>query len=243
VLLNHLQRELTVKIVYYGPALSGKTTNLQTIHQRVPPDIRSRLLTVENREDRTLFFDLLPPLLDTGKRYRVKLRVFTVPGHIIHNVTRRVVLQGADAVVFVADSQRSAAAANNAYWSHLQQDMRANGLNPAQIPVVIQFNKRDLLDIKTDAEIEETRRRGEELVIAAVAARCDGVLETLESVLELAYRRLDLDGMLSKNIGLRGEQFLRQIFSRIDLAGTRLEGKYVGRKQLSSALPAIEGER
>src|SRR6202022_3203884 len=120
VLLNHLQRELTVKIVYYGPALSGKTTNLQTIHQRIQPDVRSRLLTVENREDRTLFFDLLPPLLDTGKRYRVKLRVFTVPGHIIHNVTRRVVLQGADAVVFVADSQRSAAAANNAYWSHLQ---------------------------------------------------------------------------------------------------------------------------
>jgi signal recognition particle receptor subunit beta len=243
VLLNHLQRELTVKVVYYGPAFSGKTTNLQMIHQRVHTESRSRLLSVENREDRTLFLDLLPPLLDSGRRYRVKLRLFTVPGEILHNVTRRVVLQGADAVVFVADSQRSVAAANNAYWSHLQQDLRANGLNPAQIPVVIQLNKRDLPDVKTDAEIEETRRRGEEPVIAAVASRCDGVIETLYLVLELAYRRLDATGMLSRSIGLREEHFLRQIFGKTDLTGTHLEGKFSPRRQVSAALPAIEGKR
>jgi signal recognition particle receptor subunit beta len=225
VQLNHAQRELTVKIVYYGPGLSGKTTNLQMIHQRVRPDTRGRLLTVETHDDRTLFFDLLPMFFSTENGYRVKVKLFTVPGQIIHNATRRVVLQGADAVAFIADSQRTAAADNNAYWKNLQENMRENRLDPAQVPVVIQYNKRDLSDTKTDAEIEETRQKGKEPVVGAVAIRGEGVLETLYAVLQLAYRRLDARSQLLKNIGLSEAEFLGQIFSRIDVTGTQLEGK------------------
>ena len=222
--LSQAQRELTVKIVYYGPGLSGKTTNLQMIHRRLQPSARGRLLTVETRDDRTLFFDLLPVFFSATSGYRVKVKLFTVPGQIIHNATRRVVLQGADAVAFIADSQRSAAASNNAYWKNLQDDMLENGLPVDQVPVVIQFNKRDLPDTKSDDEIEDTRQRGKEPVVGAVAIRCEGVLETLHSVLQLAYRQLDTRSQLSKYIGLDETTFLGQIFSRIDLRGTKLEG-------------------
>jgi len=222
--LSQAQRELTVKIVYYGPGLSGKTTNLQMIHRRLQPSARGRLLTVETRDDRTLFFDLLPVFFNATSGYRVKVKLFTVPGQIIHNATRRVVLQGADAVAFIADSQRSAAASNNAYWKNLQDDMLENGLPVDEVPVVIQFNKRDLPDTKSDDEIEDTRQRGKEPVVGAVAIRCEGVLETLHSVLQLAYRQLDTRSQLSKYIGLDETTFLGQIFSRIDLRGTKLEG-------------------
>jgi mutual gliding-motility protein MglA len=221
--LSQAQRELTVKVVYYGPGLSGKTTNLQMIHRRLQPSARGRLLTVETRDDRTLFFDLLPVFFTAASGYRVKVKLFTVPGQIIHNATRRVVLQGADAVAFIADSQRSASASNNAYWKNLFDDMRENGLQPDKVPVVIQFNKRDLPDTKSDEEIEETRERGKEPVIGAVAIRGEGVLETLHSVLQLAYRQMESRAQLSKHIGLDETTFLAQIFSRIDLSGTQLD--------------------
>ena len=114
--LNHAQRELTLKIVYYGPGLSGKTTNLQMIHQRTNADVRGRLLTVETHDDRTLFFDLLPVFFTAQSGFKVKVKLFTVPGQVIHNATRKIVLQGADAVAFIADSRRSAGAENNNYW-------------------------------------------------------------------------------------------------------------------------------
>ncbi len=223
--LSQAQRELTVKVVYYGPGLSGKTTNLQMIHKKLQPEVRGRLLTVETRDDRTLFFDLLPVFFSTAGGYRVKVKLFTVPGQIIHNATRRVVLQGADAVAFIADSQRAATEDNNTYWKDLHEDMLENGLDPLEIPVVIQFNKRDLPDTKSEAEIEETRRRGKEPVISAVAIRGEGVLETLLAVLQLAYRQLDARSQLSKHIGLDERTFLSQIFLHVDLEGTDLAQK------------------
>lgn len=224
--LNHAQRELTVKVVYYGPGLSGKTTNLQMIHERTRGEVRGRLLTVETHDDRTLFFDLLPVFFSTASGFKVKVKLFTVPGQVIHNATRRIVLQNADAIAFIADSRRAAAAENNAYWKNLHENMRENGLDPGEIPMVIQFNKRDLPDTKSDAEIEETRRRGKELVIGAVAIRCVGVLETLHAVLQAAYRSLDARASLLKNIGLGEAEFLGQIFNSIDVKGTTLEKQY-----------------
>ncbi len=224
--LNHAQRELTVKIVYYGPGLSGKTTNLQMIHARTTQEVRGRLLTVETHDDRTLFFDLLPVFFKTASGFKVKVKLFTVPGQVIHNATRRIVLQGADAVAFIADSRRSAAAENNNYWKNLHENMRENGLESAQVPVVIQYNKRDLPDTKTDAEIEETRRKGKEAVIGAVAIRGEGVLETLYAVLQAAYRQMDARAGLGKNIGLTEPDFLLQIFGNIDVAGTELARLY-----------------
>ena len=156
--------------------------------QRTLADVRGRLLTVETHDDRTLFFDLLPVFFSTANGFKVKVKLFTVPGQVIHNATRRIVLQGADAVAFIADSRRSAGPDNNSYWKNLQENMRENGLDAAKVPVVIQYNKRDLPDTKTDAEIEETRKKGKEPVVGAIAIRGVGVLETLHEVLRVAYR-------------------------------------------------------
>ena len=132
--LNHAQRELALKLVYYGPGLSGKTTNLQQLHARSQKDACGRLLTVETHDDRTLFFDLLPVFFDSPSGYKVKVKLFTVPGQVIHNATRRVVLQNADGVAFIADSRREATAENNAYWKNLDENMRENGLELARGP-------------------------------------------------------------------------------------------------------------
>jgi hypothetical protein len=236
--LNHAQRELTVKIVYYGPGLSGKTTNLQKIHERTQSEVRGRLLTIETHDDRTLFFDLLPVFFSTANGFKVKVKLFTVPGQVIHNATRRIVLQNADGVAFVADSRRSAAGENNSYWKNLQENMRENGLDPAIIPVVIQYNKRDLPDAKTSEEIEETRRKGKEPVIGAVAIRGEGVLETLHAVLQRAYQAMDVRAHLGRNIGLTEEEFLSQIFANIDVRGSALEKLFPPREDRPKPPPA-----
>lgn len=229
--LNYAQRELLVKVVYYGPGLSGKTTNLQQIHARTRADVRGRLLTVETHDDRTLFFDLLPVFFSTASGYKVKVKLFTVPGQVIHNATRRVVLQNADAVAFIADSQRDAGPENNAYWRNLMENMRENGLDPEQVPVVIQFNKRDLPDAKTDAEIDQARARGKEPIVGAVAIRGEGVLETFHEVLTQAYRKMDARVNLEKNLSVSEAEFLGQIFSRMDLTGTALQARFAPRAQ------------
>lgn len=231
VQLNHAQRELTLKIVYYGPGLSGKTTNLQMIHQRTHNEVRGRLLTVETHDDRTLFFDLLPVFFTSTSGFKVKVKLFTVPGQVIHNATRRIVLQGADAVAFIADSRRAAAADNNSYWKNLLENMRENNLDPTVVPVVIQFNKRDLPDTKTDAEIEAARKRGKEPVVGAVAIRCEGVLETLHAVLQSAWRSLESRANLTKNIGVTEQEFLGQVFRSIDTSGTSLEKTFPPRRR------------
>lgn len=226
VQLNHSLRELTLKIVYYGPGLSGKTTNLQKIHERTIADARGRMLTVETHDDRTLFFDLLPMFFTSANGFRVKVKLFTVPGQVIHNATRRIVLQGADGVAFIADSRRSAGADNNSYWKNLMENMKENGLDPGQVPVVIQFNKRDLPDTKSDAEIDEVRTKGKEPVVGAIAIRGIGVLETLLAVLQSAWRSLEGRAHLARNIGLTEQEFLTQIFRHIDVKGTDLERRF-----------------
>jgi signal recognition particle receptor subunit beta len=235
VQLNHAQRELTLKIVYYGPGLSGKTTNLQQIHLRTRPEVRGRLLTVETRDDRTLFFDLLPVFFTTAAGYKVKIKLFTVPGQVIHNATRRIVLQNADAVAFIADSRRAATPDNNAYWKNLMENMRENALDSSQVPVVIQFNKRDLPDTKTDAEIDETRKRGREVVVGAVAIRGEGVLETFHAVAQAAYRALEKRYELSRLVSLAESEFLSQVFCNLDVRGTELEPLYGGTTPLSGS--------
>ena len=222
VQINQAQRELTLKIVYYGPALSGKTTNLQALHDKVASEVRGRLLSVDTKDDRTLFFDMLPVGFKSGSGLKVKLKVYTVPGQVMHASTRRLVLQGADGVVFIADSQRSLAQVNNDAWRNMTEDMRQNGLEPTTIPLVIQFNKRDLPDARTDAEIEEIARKGKEPVYKAVAVRGEGVVETLHGLLQLTYRDLDRKYDLVGKFQLTEEEFLGQIFKNLDLSGTRL---------------------
>jgi signal recognition particle receptor subunit beta len=220
--LDFKAKELTIKLVYYGPALSGKTTNLQSIHELVAGESRGRLMTLETKDDRTLFFDLLPLTLSAGRGVQVRIKLFTVPGQVIHNATRRLVLQGADGVAFIADSQRSETKSNAAAFVNLRQNLTDNGLDPARTPLVIQFNKRDMPDIRTDAEIDELARKGKEPVFKAVALRGQGVLETLIGLLEIAWKRIEAEHHLEAKLGLREDVMLDELRGRLGVkAGQR----------------------
>jgi signal recognition particle receptor subunit beta len=153
VQFNTGQRELTLKIVYYGPGLSGKTTNLRALYNRIQPHLRGHLMTLDTADDRTLFFDTLP-LVFTAGNLKVKLKLFTVPGQVMHNSTRRIVLQGADAIAFIADSQPGKRQENYKYWLNMVENLKANGLDVESMPNVVQWNKKDLGDATTAEAIE-----------------------------------------------------------------------------------------
>ena len=220
VQFNHAQREITLKIVYYGPALSGKTTNLQMIHQFLDPQSRGRLMSLDTADDRTLFFDLLPVFFKSKTGFKVKIKLYTVPGQIMHTSTRRIVLSGADGVVFIADSQRSEAKANNDAWRSMMENLRQNGITPDAIPIAIQFNKRDLPNVRTDQEIEEIKAKSKEPVFAAVAIRGEGVLETLFALLKLTYRNLTSKYDFEGKFGISEAEFLRAIFKKVNAPDT-----------------------
>jgi len=222
VQFNQENRELSLKVVYYGPALSGKTTNLTALHARLNPEVRGRLLTVDTKSDRTLFFDLLPVFFETGSGLKVKIKLYTVPGQVMHSATRRIVLQGADAIAFIADSQIEQTRANNEYWRNMQDDLRLNGLTREKLPTVIQFNKRDLPNVRSLQELEDIRRRGEEAMFLASALNGEGVVETLHGLLSLTHVRLEQRLKIESQWNLSRKEFLSRIFSGFDLAGTHL---------------------
>jgi signal recognition particle receptor subunit beta len=219
VQINLEQREITLKIVYYGPALSGKTTNLQIIHQVLDPDSRGRLMVLDTSDDRTLFFDLMPVFFKTRSGFTVKVKIFTVPGQVMHNSTRRVVLQGADGVAFIADSQKSLSKANNESWRDMAGNLKMNGLDINEIPMVIQFNKRDLPEVRSDEEIAEVGRKGKELVFKAVAIKGDGVMETLEGILRLTWRSLNSKYSLEEKLQVKENEFITGVLKRSARAG------------------------
>jgi mutual gliding-motility protein MglA len=220
--LDFKARELTVKLVYYGPALSGKTTNLQAIHRLVSPEASGRLMTLDTRDDRTLFFDLLPLSFNTSSGLQVRIKLFTVPGQVIHNATRRLVLQGADGVAFIADSQRAETKANQVAFMNMQENLRENGLDPAGFPLVIQFNKRDMPEIRTDEEIDRQAQRGAEPVFKAIALRGVGVLETFHGLLGITWEQLEQTHQLQQKFGIEPKSFLADV--REKLKGTTAGG-------------------
>lgn len=214
VQINMSAREITVKVVYYGPALSGKTTNLQQLHELLSPDARGKLVALDTVDDRTLYFDFLPIEIGTSNGFSVKIKVFTVPGQVMHQSTRRVVLSGADAVVFVADSQRSAAAANAFSWRDMEANLRSNGLDFERIPRVVQFNKRDLPDVKP---LDEIRRAWKDVpTFPAVAVRGEGVVETFRELLRLLFRSLDARHDFARKFGVTEEKFLSSVLAQVD---------------------------
>ena len=158
--LDFTARELTIKLVYYGPALSGKTTNLQSLHAASVPEATGRLMTLETRDDRTLFFDLLPLTFTSARGLSVRLKVFTVPGQVIHASTRRLVLQGADGVAFIADSRDAETEHNAESYRDLRENLKQNGLTAKQLPLVLQFNKRDLPNVRAESELSEMASQG-----------------------------------------------------------------------------------
>lgn len=169
--LDFTARELTIKLVYYGPALSGKTTNLQAMHAASSPGTTGRLMTLETRDDRTLFFDLLPLTFGSEKGLSVRLKVFTVPGQVIHSSTRRLVLQGADGVAFIADSREVETEHNAESFRDLRENLKQNGLSTKQLPLVLQFNKRDLPNVRPESELADMAAQGREPVYLAVATK------------------------------------------------------------------------
>jgi signal recognition particle receptor subunit beta len=222
VAFNHETREIAVKVVYYGPALSGKTTNLQSLFQRIDPTVRGRLMTLDTKDDRTLFFDMMPVFFRSASGVKVKLKLYTVPGQVMHESTRRIVLQGTDAIAFVADGRRSEAAVTLAYWNNMLANLEANGLDPRALPIVLQLNKRDLPGAREEDELEDLMQTVKPLVLQAVAIRGEGVVETLHALLTLTYRSLDQRVGLERNWHLPQREFLSQIFSHVNLRGTRL---------------------
>lgn len=210
VQINMGAREITLKVVYYGPALSGKTTNLQQLHQLLDPSSRGKMVTLDTTDDRTLYFDFLPIQFGAGKGVSVKLKLFTVPGQVMHKSTRKVVLAGADAVAFIADSQRASASANAYSWRDMEANLRANGIDFDAIPKVVQFNKRDLPDVKPLNEIRASW--GEIATFPAVAMKGEGVLETFRELLRKLYRHLDQKHQLATSFGVSEDDFLSGVF-------------------------------
>jgi signal recognition particle receptor subunit beta len=193
VFVNYTAMQMTAKIVYYGPGLCGKTTNLSWIHGRTAPRSRGDMVSLETEADRTLFFDLLP--LDVGVigGMKVRLQLYTVPGQVFYNATRRLVLKGVDGVVFVADSQVPAAEPNEESLSNLRQNLEELSLDPRTMPVVFQYNKRDLRNILPVEEMQKALNPGGAPAYEAAAIHGVGVFETLKHI-----SRLSLDSIHAK---------------------------------------------
>jgi signal recognition particle receptor subunit beta len=172
-------------------------------------------MTLETRDDRTLFFDMLPLTFRAGREISIRIKLFTVPGQVIHSSTRRLVLQGADGVAFIADSQLAETENNAAAFLDLREDLKVNGIKIAQMPLVIQFNKRDLPNIRTDAELVELARRGKEPVFVAVATSGKGVLETFMGLLHLTYTALDAQHKLNVKFGLSTGPLLAEVAAKL----------------------------
>ena len=210
VYIDIQHREVTLKLVYYGPALSGKTTNLQQLHDQMRERVGSELITLDTRDDRTLFFDLLPLRFAAGE-FTIRLKLFTVPGQVIHNTTRKIVLRGADGVAFIADSRVSQTRSNNESFANLKHNLRDNGLELDELGMVIQFNKRDLPGIRSDAEVQKIASKGREPVYTAVAVEGRGVAETFKGLAELSWRKLDARFDFAGRFGVDAATFMGHI--------------------------------
>jgi signal recognition particle receptor subunit beta len=190
VLFNYSTKELTAKVVYYGPGLCGKTTNLQWIHEKTPIKNKGKMLSLATEADRTLFFDFLPIDLGTIRGMKTRIQLYTVPGQVFYNATRRMVLKGADCVVFVADSQEPVLDANLDALANLKENLEANEIDPAEIPTVLQFNKRDLPNaLPIEILNEKLNPRGLPF-FEAVAMKGQGVDETLKAATGLVFKSL-----------------------------------------------------
>jgi signal recognition particle receptor subunit beta len=208
-MINYASREINCKIVYYGPGLGGKTTTLEHIHATAKPEHRGKLVSLATPVDRTLYFDFLPVEFGTQNGFSVKLKLFTVPGQVMHRSTRKVVLAGADGVAFIADSQRSSASANQYSWRDMEANLKANGIDFASMPKVVQFNKRDLPDVKPLEEIKTAW--GDIPTFPGVASTGRGVLETFRELVRRAYRALDQRHQFEAKFGVSEDDFLKGV--------------------------------
>lgn len=203
--LNH---RLTFKLVYYGPAQSGKTTNLMRLHDLLAPDCKGEIMTLETQGDRTLFFDLLPIGYRAPSGLMVRLRLFTVPGQVAHDGTRKAVLSRSDGVVFVADSQLVEEQNNAEAFRNLADNAARVGLDFERLPLVVQFNKRDVPNIVTEEEVRSRWAASAWPLLFAVALTGGAVRETFAQLLRSVFRRYDAELGLAARHGLDEEAFV-----------------------------------
>ncbi|MHB9117430.1 MAG: GTP-binding protein [Burkholderiales bacterium] len=210
---DEVNRKITIKLVYYGPAQSGKTTNLMRLHDLLAPGLKGEIMTLETQHDRTLFFDLLPLGFKTPSGWLVKLKLFTVPGQVAHDATRKAVLSRADGLVFVADSQRSQSVNNAESFQNLEQNIQRVGLDFATLPLVVQFNKRDLPEaqILSESEVRQRWAQAPWPLVFASALVGSGVQETFTALLERVYPALDLNYSLKTQHGVDCPAFVAAI--------------------------------
>ena len=190
VLFNYSTKELTAKIVYYGPGLCGKTTNLQFIHGNLPTNVKGKMLSLATKTDRTLFFDFLPLDLGTIRGMKTRIQLYTVPGQVFYNETRKLVLKGADGIVFVADSQEQMLSANVESFRNLEDNLRGHGMRLADIPHVIQFNKRDLPRASSIEDMNAAVNKYNAPFYESVATTGIGVQDTLKAITKLVLLHL-----------------------------------------------------
>ena len=189
-LVNYSTREITCKIVYYGPGRCGKTSNLQYIHAYVPEDRKGAMVSLATETDRTLFFDFLPLDLGTISGFHTRIQLYTVPGQVYYNATRKLVLRGADGVVFVADSQREQMEENIESLRNLHENLLEENVDMREFPLVLQYNKRDLPDIASVQEMDDLLNFKTIPAFPAAAISGEGVFDTLKSISQLVLQSL-----------------------------------------------------
>ena len=180
--INYSSREINCKIVYYGPGLCGKTTNLQHIYQKTNPDVKGKMISLATETERTLFFDFLPLALGEIRGFKTRFHLYTVPGQVFYDASRKLILKGVDGVVFVADSQIERMEANIESLDNLKVNLKEQGYDLAKIPYVVQFNKRDVPNAAPLAELRQLLNPGGAPEFEACAMTGQGVFETLKAV-------------------------------------------------------------
>ncbi len=180
--INYASREINCKIVYYGPGLCGKTTNLQYIFDSTAPESKGKLISLATETDRTLFFDFMPLELGTVRGFKTRFHLYTVPGQVFYDASRKLILKGVDGVVFVADSQEERMDANIESLYNLEENLKTQGYDLMKLPYVLQLNKRDLSNIVPVGDLAAELRRKSEPVVEAVASTGTGVFDTLKAV-------------------------------------------------------------
>ena len=192
--INYAALEINCKLVYYGPGLCGKTTNLQYIYKRVNPDSKGKLISLATETERTLFFDFLPLNLGTIRGFKTRFHLYTVPGQVFYDASRKLILKGADGVVFVADSQVERMEANIESLQNMEFNLDEQGIKMDNIPLVFQYNKRDLLNIVTVEELQKTLNPKNLPWFEAIATQGIGVFETLKAISKLVLLELKKKG-------------------------------------------------
>jgi hypothetical protein len=188
--INYMAREINCKIVYYGPGLCGKTTNLQYIYDKTNPTAKGKLISLATETDRTLFFDFLPLELGTVRGFKTRFHLYTVPGQVFYDASRKLILKGVDGVIFVADSQVERMDANVEAIENLETNLKTQGYDLSAIPYVLQLNKRDLPNVAPVDEMKRLLTKKNEPIFEAVAAKGPGVFETLKGVAKLVLADL-----------------------------------------------------